>query len=438
MVGELAWKILSRSLAYAARRVGEITDDVAAIDEGMRWGYNWEVGPFETWDALGFAETVARMKQDGIALPASIDKMAAAGATGFYQGDQVWDLGAGKYVDRPRDQREATLEILRRGGAPVLKNAGAEAWDLGQGVLGVTFKTKANSIDADVIALLGDAVTRAEQDFRAMVIYNGGDHFSVGANLFLVVMAAQQKKWEDIRQMSRAYQGALQRMKYAQVPVVAAPWGMTLAGGLELCLGAAAVQAAAETYSGLVEVGVGLIPGGAGCLNLLWRALENIPEGSDADVFPFVAQVFKNIAMANVVTSAEAAKRAGYFRGTDGVSFDRARQLHETVQRAIGLAEAGWHPPAPRAYKLPGESGIATLSMLINTLVAGGYASEHDGVIGRKLAAVLCGGASGHTHEVTETELLELEAEAFVSLCGEPKSQERMQHMLMKNKPLRN
>jgi 3-hydroxyacyl-CoA dehydrogenase len=425
-------------MAYAARRVGEITDDVAAIDEGMRWGYNWELGPFETWDALGFAETADRMVREGIALPPSIERMRAAGATGFYQGDQVWDLLRGDYVKRPRDPREATLTILRRGDAPVLKNAGAEAWDLGAGVLGLTFKTKANSIDADVIAMINQAVDRAERDFRAMVIYNEGDHFSVGANLFLVVMAAQQKKWEDIRQMSRAYQGALQRTKYAQVPVVAAPWGMTLAGGLELCLGAGAVQAAAETYAGLVEVGVGLIPGGAGCLNLLWRALEGIPDGADADVFPFVAQVFKNIAMANVATSAAAAVRAGYFRSTDGVSFDRARHLHEAVQRAIGLAEAGWHPPVPRAYKLPGESGMATLGMLINTLVAGGYATEHDGVIGRKLAGVLCGGVSGQSREVTEEELLALEAEAFVSLCGEPKSQERMQHMLMKNKPLRN
>jgi 3-hydroxyacyl-CoA dehydrogenase len=437
VVGQFAWKVLSRSMAYAARRIGEITGDVAAIDEGMRWGYNWELGPFQTWDALGFAETCERMKADGVALPASIDRMKAAGAAGFYQGDQVWDLARAAYVDRPRDVREATLAILRRGGAPVLKNAGAEAWDLGQGVLGLTFKTKANSIDADVISMLGDAVARAEQDFRALVIYNGGDHFCVGANLFLVVMAAQQKKWEDIRSMVRAYQGATQRLKYAHVPVVSAPWGMTLGGGLELCLGSAAVQAAAETYSGLVEVGVGLIPGGAGTLNLLWRALESIPEGTDPDVFPFVAQVFKNIAMANVATSADAGKRNGYFRGTDGVSFDRARHLHETVQRAIGLAEAGWHPPAPRAHK-PGESGIATIGMLINTLVAGGYATEHDGVIGRKLATVLCGGVSGHAHEVTESELLELEAEAFVSLCGEPKSQERMQHMLMKNKVLRN
>jgi len=437
-VGEFAWKVLSRSLAYAARRIGEISDDVAAVDDAMRWGYNWELGPFETWDALGFAETTDRMVKDGLALPASIDKMRAAKVPGFYQGDKVWSLARGDWMTRSRDPREATFEVMRRGDAPVLKNAGAEAWDLGQGVLGVTFKTKANSIDADVIQMLHDATARAERDFRAMVVFNHGEHFCVGANLFLVVMAAQQKKWDDIRKMVQAYQGATQRMKYAQVPVVAAPWGMTLGGGLELCLGSAGVQAAAETYAGLVEVGVGLIPGGAGTLNLLWRALEGVPDGTDPDVFPFVAQVFKNIAMVNVATSADAAKRAGYFRSGDGVSFDRARHLHETVQRAVGLAAAGWHPPVPRAYKLPGDSGIATIGMLINTLVAGGYATPHDGAIARRLATVLCGGAAGHTHEVTEAEILELECEAFVGLCGEPKSQERMQHMLMKNKPLRN
>jgi 3-hydroxyacyl-CoA dehydrogenase len=320
----------------------------------------------------------------------------------------------------------------------VLKNAGAEAWDLGDGVLGVTFKTKANSIDADVIKMLHEAVAKAEADFRGLLVYNTGEFFCVGANLFGVVMASQQKQWDGLREMIHGYQYATQRMKYAQVPVVAAPYNMTLGGGLELCLGADAVQAAAETYSGLVEVGVGLIPGGAGTLNLLWRALEGVPEGVEADTYAFVTQVFKNIALAKVATSADEAKAFGYFRSTDGVSFDRARQLFETKQRAIGLAAAGYHPPVPRAYKLPGESGIATLEMLVSTLRAGKYASDHDVKIAMKLANVLCGGVSGATHAVTEDEILELEREAFLSLCGEPLSQARMQHMLQHQKPLRN
>jgi 3-hydroxyacyl-CoA dehydrogenase len=446
VTGEFAWTVLSRSLAYAARRIPEISDSIEAIDNAMKWGYAWDLGPFETWDALGFAATYARMKQDGIALPAWVDKMAAAGATGFYSADgaRVWapergDRGdRGDYAQRELDPREATFEVMRASSGPVLKNAGAEAWDLGDGVLGLSFKTKANSIDADVIKMINDAVERAEREFRALVVWNQGEFFCVGANLFAVVMAAGQKQWDALREMAKGYQYATQRMKYATIPVVAAPYNMTLGGGLELCFGCDEVQAAAETYSGLVEVGVGLIPGGAGTMNMLWRALGSVPEGVELDTYAVVTQVFKNIALAKVATSAEEGKAFGYFRASDGVSFDRARQLWETKQRALGLAQSGYHPPAPRAYKLPGESGIATLHMMVNTLVHGNYASEHDAKIAMKLAHVLCGGSSGATHAVTEDEILELEREAFISLCGEPLSQARMQYMLQHNKPLRN
>src|SRR3569623_1180867 len=323
-IGQFAWTVLSKSLAYAARRIPEITDSVENIDNAMKRGYTWALGPSE------------------------------------------------------------------------------------------------------------------EQDFGGMVIWNQGELFCVGANLFAGVMAAGQKQWDGLRETVKGLQYALQRMKYSRVPVIAAPYNMTLGGGLEVCFGADGVQAAAETYAGLVEVGVGLIPGGGGCKNMLWRAMENVPEGTELDTYAFVTQTFKNIARAKVATSAEEAKSFGYFRGTDGVSFDRARQLHEAKQRAIGLATAGYHPPAPRAYKLPGEHGIATLQLLVNTLVAGKYASEHDAKIAMKLGNVLCGGVNGLTHAVTVDEMLELEREAFVSLCGEPLSQARMQYMLQNSKPLRN
>jgi 3-hydroxyacyl-CoA dehydrogenase len=437
--GKYAWKVLSKGFAYAARRIPEITDDVVAIDDAMKWGYNWELGPFELWDALGFKETTERMEKDGIALPESIKKMKASGATSFYKDDgSVYDLNKGAYVKRVEDPRYTPLPKLRKGNSPVLKNDGAEAWDLGDGVLGVTFKTKANSLDNDVFDILFKAADKAEKDFQAMVIANQGEFFCVGANLLLVVMGAQQKQWDQIDKMVKAYQDATQRLKYSLVPVVAAPYNMTLGGGLELCFACDAVQAAAETYTGLVEVGVGLIPGGAGNVNMLWRALENIPEGTHVNVYEAVTQTFKNIGMAKVATSAEEAKAFGYFRRSDGVSFDRARQVVEAKERALGLARPGYHPPTPKAYVLPGESGIATLNMMVDTLKAGGFASEHDAKIMGKLANVLCGGVSGATHEVTEQEMLDLEREAFVSLCGEPKSQERMQYMLMNNKPLRN
>jgi 3-hydroxyacyl-CoA dehydrogenase len=445
VVGEFARTVLFRSISYAARRIGEITDSIEAIDNAMKWGYAWDLGPFEVWDALlegdktiAFATSVKQMKEAGVVLPAWVDKMLASNATGFYNGTKIWDPTKGEYVERKLDPREATFDVLKKGGAPVLKNAGAEAWDIGDGVLGLTFKTKANSIDADVIKMIHDATARAEKDFRAMVIWNQGEFFCVGANLFAVVVAAGQKQWDGLREMIKGYQYATQRMKYSTIPVVAAPYNMTLGGGLELCFGADAVQAALETYSGLVEVGVGLIPGGAGTLNMLWRSLESVPEGVDIDTYAFVTQTFKNIALAKVATSAEEGKAFGYFRQTDGVSFDRARQLHEAKQRAIGLANAGYHPAIPRAYKLPGESGIATLDMMVRTLVAGKYASEHDAKIAMKLANVLCGGVNGSTHAVTEDEILELEREAFLSLCGEPLSQARMQYMLQHQKPLRN
>jgi len=274
-----AWKMVSRSLLYATRRVGEIADEVTAIDEAMRWGFNWELGPFEMWDALGFETVAARMKSEGMALPASIEKMLASGAKRFYatgatnatdagsangtSAPTVFDLRKGAPKPLVIDPRTKTFSVMKRGAAPVFKNDGAEAWDLGDGVLGARFKTKANSIDADVIAFLARAVEKAESDFRALLVANDGEHFCVGANLFLVAMAAGQKQWDAIRDMVKSFQLACQRMKYASVPVVAAPFGMTLGGGLEVCLGASAVQAAAETYAGLVEVGVGLVPGGS-------------------------------------------------------------------------------------------------------------------------------------------------------------------------------
>jgi 3-hydroxyacyl-CoA dehydrogenase len=436
--GQFAWKVTARSLLYSVKRIPEIADSVQAIDDAMKWGYNWELGPFETWDALGFEAVCARLEKDGTRLPEAIVKMRKAGAKGFYDGARLWDLVQGKYVVREIDPRTATLTVLRKGAGPVLGNDGAEAWDLGDGVLGLTFKTKMNSIDADVINLVHDAVDLAERDYRAMVIANQGENFCVGANLGLVLMGAMNEEWGQIRSMVERLQTGMQRVKYSRVPVVAAPYGYTFGGGLEITLPGAAVQAAAETYAGLVEVGVGLIPGGAGNLNLLWRALEAIPEGANLNTYEIVTSVFKKIALAQVATSAEEGKALGYFRRSDGVSFDKARLLTDAKARAIGLAQSGYHPPTPKAHVLPGESGIATLGMMIDTLVAGGQASEHDAKIARKLATVLCGGTGGAGREVSEAFMLELEREAFLSLCGEPKSQERMQHMLLKGSPLRN
>jgi 3-hydroxyacyl-CoA dehydrogenase len=266
-----------------------------------------------------------------------------------------------------------------------------------------------------VIEALDQAVDLAERQFEGLVLFNEGDNFSVGANLMLVAMAASSRAISRASARSAArFQASNQRMKYAKVPVVAAPFGMTLGGGLEMCPRGGAVQAAAETYAGLVEVGMGLVPAGGGCLNLLWRALENVPEGAAVDTYGLVTQVFKNIALAKVATSAHEAKELGFLRHTDGVTFDRARLLYDAKQRALGLARAGWHAPAPRAYKLPGESGIATLKMMVGSLIAGGprhRARRQGGHAGRDTSSAAA--STGAVAPVTEARMLELEVESL-------------------------
>lgn len=438
--GQFAWSVLARVLLHAARCVGEVAPSVVDVDEALTRGFQWGLGPFELWDALGVAETAGRMRRQGLVVPEPIERMLSRGVSRFYAADgAAFDLERGECVPRRGVRLSGGISLPRREApAPVLSSPGAEAVDIGDGVLALSFKTKHNSIDAEVVAMLGRALERAEADFRALVIANPGPHFSVGANLMLVTMWASRKRWEDIRGLVSSFQAATQRLKYARVPVVAAPLGRTLGGGLELCLAATAVHAATETQAGLVETEIGLVPGGGGTLNLLWRALQGIPEGVAVDAFPYVEQVFRNIARATVSTSAVEAQHLGYFRLTDGVSFHPERQLAEARARALGLAGAGYRPPVPRAFRLPGESGIRALEAGLDELLARGQATAHDVTIGRKLAAILCGGHGSPGREVTEAEVLELEQEAFVSLCGEPRSQERMQSLLMNKRPLRN
>ncbi|QAT84745.1 MULTISPECIES: 3-hydroxyacyl-CoA dehydrogenase NAD-binding domain-containing protein [Myxococcaceae] len=415
--GRFAWDVVSRILSHAARCVGPVARAPQDVDAALTRGFQWDLGPFGMWAALGVTEAAGRMRREGLPVPEAVERRlredAAPGAT-------------------PR------APVHRSERVPVLTSPGAEAWDLGDGVLGVGFKTKHNSIDADVVATLGRAVERAEADFRALVLANPGPDFSVGANLMLVTMWASRKRWEDIRALVAAFQAATQRLKYARVPVVAVPCGRTLGGGLELCLGATAVQAAAETQAGLVETEIGLVPGGGGTLNLLWRALQGIPEGVQVDALPYVAKVFQDIARARVSTSAVEAQHLGYFRLTDGVSVRPEHRLEEARARALGLAGAGYRPPVPRAFRLPGAPGIRALEDGLAEGRARGELTAHDALLGARLAAILCGGQGGAGHEVTEEEVLALEQEAFVSLCGEPRSLERMQSLLMHRRVLRN
>ncbi len=434
--GKLAWPVLRDSLAYAMNLLGEICDDVPSMDAALRWGFAWEMGPFQTWDALGFTKVADRMEAEGVKLAPWIQEVRKSGQPGIY----AWLAKTGKMP--PRDPRRVELKTMKAEGAKtVMGNDGASLIDVGDGVFALEFHSKANSIDADITKLLVEAKSWVEDNGRGLVIYNEGEHFSVGANLMLIFLMIQNQDWKQLGEAVAALQQAMQGLRYSKVPVIAAPSGMALGGGCEICLatgGAGGLRPAAEVYMGLVEVGVGIIPGAGGTMNLLYSLLDRLPVPSEMDPLPVVGQAFKQIAMAQVSTSVEEARLMGYVPQTAGVSMDRARLLHDAKSLAIGLSESGYRPPLPRAFKLPGESGIATLRTMVRSLVQGGQATEHDGKIATKLAHVLCGGAAGHTRLVTEQELLDLEREAFLSLAGEPKSQERMSFMLTNNKPLRN
>src|SRR5450432_1005807 len=443
VAGKFAWSVLSHTLAYSARRLGEIADDIVSIDQAMRWGFNWDLGPFEAWDAIGVPESVQRMKQDGLAIPEWVLNMLASGRTSFYAGG----LAAPSYFDAashaakplPTDPKQIRLDQLKSEPSRVVKkNHSASLVDLGDGVLCVEFHSKLNTLDNDVIAMLGEAASVAETDFQAVVIGNNGEHFCAGANLMLIAMAAQAKKWADVEAVVSSLQNALQRLRYAKVPVVAAPFQYTLGGGAEVAMAADACQAHAETYMGLVEVGVGLVPAGGGCLRMVERYTSDLMGVAGVDLLPFIGQASLNIAMAKVATGAEEAKSLKYLRATDGISLNSARLLYEAKQRALGLAGAGYRPPLPPLLPAAGYDAEKTIGARIWGMVEGGFASAHDALIANKVAHILCGGAVAAGTLLPEQHFLDLEREAFLSLCGEQKSQERVQFMLMNNKPLRN
>ena len=439
--GRFAWKVLSRTLAYAARRLGEIADDVVNVDRAMRWGFNWDLGPFEAWDAIGVKESVLRMEKEGIALPEWLKELGKKGGS-FYSGGakspQFFDYQSRSAKPVPFGPKELRIAALKDSGKLIKKNLGASLVDLGDGALGVEVHTKMNTLDPDVIAMFGQAVEVAEKDFEAIVIGNDGEHFGAGANLMLIMMAAQQKAWDQVEKIIRGLQASLQQLKYARVPVVAAPFQYTLGGAAEVAMAADACQAHAETYMGLVEVGVGLIPAGGGCLRMVERFTDEPAKIKGVDLLPFIGEASLNVAMAKVATSADEAKKLRYLRQTDGISLNRAELLHAAKWRALGMARAGYRPPRPGVHSAAGYDAARTISARIWAMVEGGYASEHDALIANKLGHILCGGFVAAGSEVGDQHYLDLECEAFLSLCGEQKSLDRIGHMLMNNKPLRN
>jgi 3-hydroxyacyl-CoA dehydrogenase len=441
--GQFAWKILKKTLLYSAEKVPEVSDDIVNIDRAMKWGYNWELGPFEIWDAMGLKSSLKRMEKEGEAIPPLVEQLLGKGYASFYEKKDgrvlYFDLGGGQYQEISEKPEIILLPSLKDRNKTVLSNPGTSLIDLGDGVACLEFHSKMNTIGADTIQMIRDALKEVGEKFDGMVIGNQGENFSAGANLMLMLFEIQDENWDDIELSVKAFQDALMAVKYFDKPVVAAPFGLTLAGGCEICLSCAAMRAAAETYMGLVEVGVGLIPAGGGTKEMLLRCTEGVPPEVDADLFPFVRRAFETVGMAKVATSAKEAQRFGFMRSTDRITINRDFLIHDAKRTVLSLAKEGYQPPRPRKnIKVVGEKGLALLQMGLFYMREGGYISEYDEHVGKKLAYVFSGGNLPDGSEVTEQYILDLEREAFLSLCGEPKTQERMQYTLKTGKPLRN
>ena len=447
---QFLWSSISETCLYAARRVPEISDHVVDVDRALRWGFGWELGPFEVLDAIGVRTFAAQVGKEGRALPPLVERLLASGRSGFYEAAKgtktVFDIATGSANRVEEPAGVLVLKSLKEAGREVDRNSGASLIDLGDGVVCCEFHSKMNAIGADLVAMLHKGLKRLTTDFDAMVIANEAANFSVGANLMLVLVAAQEQEWDEIHTAVKQFQNVNLALKYAPKPVVAAPHGLALGGGCEIPLHSTRIQAAAEAYIGLVEAGVGLIPGGGGTKEMLIRANERAASGEDLDLFHALRPIFETIAMAKVGTSAPESRDLGFLRREDGISMNRDRLVSDAKEIALGLTRGGYKPAAAswpegaRAtqIKVLGEPFLATAKMGIHLLVRGGYASEYDATVARKLANILAGGPLTASQMVSEQYVLDLEREAFVSLCGEKKTQERMAHTLKTGKPLRN
>ena len=457
-VAQFMWATLPDLWTYAANRVGEIADSIVEIDRAMKLGFNWELGPFELWDADGVEQTVARMKKEGRPVAANVEKLLASGKKLWYvdspssvSGRCYFDLNSGEYKPVQVYEGVWSVEVAeKRPSAVVKKNAGASLIDLGDGVGCIVFPSNMNALGGDIVQLVTQTLKPGSSggpgdNFDAFVITNDAQNFSVGANIMLLLMAVQEGEWDDIDLMIRSFQGMTQAIKFSPKPVVVAPFGMTLGGGCEIGLHGALRQPHAELYMGLVEVGVGLLPAGGGCKEMTLRALDTArsirPEGrgESVEVMEAMKRAFETIAMGKVSTSAEEARGYGFLSSGDEITMNRERVLTDAKARALELVRSGYKPPVPRTdLPAPGENILATLKLGVYLMRQGEYISDHEVKIGYKVAEVLCGGSISPGTPVSEQYFLDLEREGFKSLCGERKTQERIQYTLKTGKTLRN
>lgn len=439
-VGSLIQSITMPTLLYSAQLLGVITDNILAIDDAMKWGFGWELGPFELWDAIGVRKSIEVMEQRGLEVPVWVKEMVEKGYETFYRNEngKRFFYHFGEYRQMRQSPKVIDLKTYKEVNGVIKKNSGASLIDLGDDVALLEFHSKSNAIGLDIIQMINFAINEVERNYKGLVIGNQGKNFCVGANLGMILMEAQDDNIFEIDLVVKHFQQAMMRMKYSEKPIVVAPFGMTLGGGAELCLPASSIQASSETYMGLVEVGVGLIPGGGGNKELYIKQLNNMPKGADFDLQSVANKVFETIAMAKVSTSAEEARNNQYLDKNDNISVNSDHLLYDAKQRVITLHDEGYQPPVRRKIPVVGETGYATLLLGAQAMYLSGAISDHDLKIAKKLAFVIAGGRVPFGTEVDEQYLLDLEKEAFLSLVVESKSQQRMQHMLVKGKPLRN
>jgi 3-hydroxyacyl-CoA dehydrogenase len=452
--GAFLWAALSDLWTYSANRIPEISDTVVEVDRAMKLGFNWEMGPFELWDAAGVEATVARMKKEGKPVAANVEKLLASGKKTWYDENlatpsarSYFDLTTGHWQPVKVAEGVWSVTVAKKSNGVVKKNSGASLVDLGDGVGCIEFHSKMNSLGADIIQLITQTLKPGGPGdaFDAFVITNDAQNFSVGANLMLLLMAVQEEEWDDVDMVIRQFQGMTQAIKFSPKPVVVGAFGLTLGGGTEISLHAPARQPHAELYTGLVEVGVGLLPGGGGCKEMLLRALDSATSirpdgrGESVELLEAMKKAFETIAMAKVATSAHEARGLGFLSDSDNITMNRERVLSDAKARALALARSSYEAPVMRNdLPAPGENILATLKLGVYMMRQGDYISDHEVKIGNKVAEVLCGGNVTPGTPVSEQYILDLEREAFKSLCGEKKTQERIQYTLKTGKTLRN
>ena len=450
LAGKFTFGHISEMFIYAANRIPEIADDIVNIDNALKWGFGRKMGPFETWDAVGVSKSVAKMKEAGYEIPSWVQELLDSGKEAFYKKEAgllyYYDIPSKDYKEVPVKPGIILLPSLKDREKQVAGNTGASLIDIGDGVACLEFHSKMNAIGEDIMSMIVQSADIVSRDFEGLVIANHGTNFSVGANLAMLLFLAQEEEWDDLDWAIKALQDALMKLKYLDKPVVAAPAGMALGGGCEICLASDRVRFAAETYMGLVEVGVGVIPAGGGCKELLIRNTEHLFEVQRGGVYPkqiefmpFVARAFETIAMAKVSTSGPEAIKLGYLRPTDKLTVNRDYLIEDAKKTVMAINLEGYTPLRPlEEIRVAGENTFAMMKLALWTMHEQGFALDHDVTVGTKVAYVLCGGNVLENTKVSEQYLLDLEREAFLSLCGDPKTQARIEHMLTTGKPLRN